>query len=76
MQNKHISVYGTETEGSKEMIRIFIIHMSWTIALFPIKCTCKGKLIFFGNMMFTIILHGNCEEQWVMDNSQGNIPGI
>lgn len=56
MQTNHISVYGTKTEGSTEMLGIFIIHMSWTIALATIKWTCREKLIFFGNAMFNISL--------------------
>lgn len=76
MQTNHISVYRTKTEGSMEMSGVFIIYMPWTIALFTVKCTCKGKLIFFGNMMFTVICHWNCKEQWMMDNSSRTILGI
>lgn len=52
----------------------FVCHE--LLLFFTIKCTWKGKLIFFGNMMFTVIFHGNCKEQWAMDNSQEQFQGF
>lgn len=53
--------------------RRFFIYTSWTIALFTIKYVNKGKLIFPGKKIFTVILHLNCKEQLMINNSLGTI---
>lgn len=60
-------------EGRRHSERRFFIHTSWTIALLIIKYVNKGKLIFPGKKIFTVIFHLNCKEQLMINNSLGTI---